>query len=96
MWRRKFLLSDGIRRGFMKQGHGESFDHEKSISVTKSGVWLLATQMPIKRPGWRKGKFALFWMLATGCGVDACPKADSPPLTIHGLKGLHAETAQSL
>ena len=26
---------------------------------------LLATENPIKRPGWWKGNFALFWMLAT-------------------------------
>ena len=41
---------------------------------------LLASLKPIKRPGWWKGKFALFWMLATlGEGrVEACPKASSP------------------
>ena len=33
--------------------------------VTKSGIRLLATQKPIKRQGWWKGKFALFWMPAT-------------------------------
>jgi len=51
MWKKKCLLSEQIRPDFRKQGHGESFDHEKNISVTKSRVWLLATQMPIKRPG---------------------------------------------
>ena len=33
--------------------------------VTVSGVQLLTTQKPVKRPAWWKGKFALFWMLAT-------------------------------
>ena len=33
--------------------------------VTESGIWLLIAQKPIKRPSWWKGKFALFWMLAT-------------------------------
>ena len=27
---------------------------------TRSGVRLISTQKPIKRPGWWKGKFALF------------------------------------
>ena len=31
-----------------------------TTNVTESGVWLLAVQNPIKRQGWRKGKFALF------------------------------------
>ena len=35
-------------------------------SVTESGVWLLASQKPIMRPGWWKWKFALFWMITTG------------------------------
>ena len=48
-------------------------------SVTKSGVQLLATQKPIKRPGWWKGKFALFWMLAT-MGEGRClSKGRLPP-----------------
>ena len=51
-----------------------------------------------------KGKFALFWMLATGeCGTDVCPKTDCPRLLhnqwarvfIAGGKGLHAGIAQS-
>ena len=33
------------------------------------GVLLLAAQKPIKRPGWWKEKFALFWMSATAVGV---------------------------
>ena len=45
------------------------------------GVWLLAAQKPVNRPGWWKGKFALFQMLATGGGsvADICRKADSLP-----------------
>ena len=34
-------------------------------NVTESRVQLLAAQKPIKRPGWWKGKFVLFWMPAT-------------------------------
>ena len=33
--------------------------------VTENGVRLLTTQKPLKRPCWWKGKFALFWILAT-------------------------------
>ena len=69
----------------------------------QDGVWLLAVQKPISRPGWWKGKFALFQMLATVV-VDVCPKADSPTLATSGARafinrrwewGLHRETAQS-
>ena len=47
------------------------------------GLWLLAAQKSVNRPGWWKKKFALFQMLATGAGgvvvvADICPKADSP------------------
>ena len=41
--------------------------HTHQGYVTKSGVWLLTAQKPIQRPGWRKGKFAFFWMPATQC-----------------------------
>ena len=46
------------------------------------GVWLLAAQKPINSPGWWKGKFALFQMLATGGGkvVNICSKADFPTI----------------
>ena len=68
----------------------------------QDGVWLLAVQKPISRPGWWKGKFALFQMLATVV-VDVCPKADSPTLATIGARGfinrrwewgLHTEAAQ--
>ena len=36
--------------------------------VIQSGVQLLTTQKPIKRPGWWKRKCASFWMPAMGCG----------------------------
>ena len=39
-----------------------------SSPVTETGVRLLAAQKPVKRQGWWKGKFALFWMPATGGG----------------------------
>ena len=77
-------------------------------SVTKNGVWLLAAQKPIKRPGWWKGKFVLFqcWQLGREEGrADFCPKSPSPrprPGWQPGGKcfyrwreGLHAERAQS-
>ena len=72
--------------------------------VTGSGVRLLAAQKPIKRPGWWRGKFALFWMLATGAGRmgNSCPKADSPTdnrwasaFIDRGKGGLCAEPAQA-
>ena len=34
-------------------------------SVIKSEVQLLTSQKSLKRPGWWKGKYALFWMLTT-------------------------------
>ena len=44
-------------------------------------VLLFSTQKPINRPGWWKGKSALFHMLATGgeTVVDICPMVDSTP-----------------
>ena len=45
---------------------------------------MLATPKP-EESGWRKGKFVLFWILATGGERgDSCPKADSFPLTTSG------------
>ena len=55
--------------------------------VTKSGVQFLTAQKTIKRPGWWKGKFVLFWMPATGVGEGWTPvqKLTSPTLlTISG------------
>ena len=34
-------------------------------SIMESGVLLLTALKPLKRQGWWKGKFALFWMPAT-------------------------------
>ena len=50
------------------------------VYLPNSGVWLLATEKPMKRPGWWEGKFAAFWMLATGWGSrkDSYPKTNSP------------------
>jgi len=41
-------------------------------------VWLLAARKSVNRPGWWKGKFALFHMLATAEErvADVCSKAD--------------------
>ena len=52
--------------------------------VTKSRVWLLAVQKPIKRQGWYKGKFVgllYFGYNGEGGGEDVCPKINSPPPT---------------
>ena len=58
-----------------------------SYCYQKGGVQLLGTPKPINRPGWWKGKFALFQTLATGgVRVDMCPKADSPPLKTSGTR----------
>ena len=74
------------------------------VHVTESGVWLLLVQKPIKRPGWWKGKFALFWMPAI-TGEGGCLSKGRPHRTptdnqgarafIDGGRGLHAETARS-
>ena len=53
--------------------------------ATENGIRLLATQKPTKRPGWWKGKFVLFQMLATGGGGWRTPvqSPTSPlPLTV--------------
>ena len=75
--------------------------------VTKSGVRLLAAQKPIKRPGWWREEFALFWMRqpwGVGGRVDTCPKTEFPPAPPHQSggksfcrqrEGANAETAQS-
>ena len=73
-----WLWADKV--GFVSWGNGqrETLDHlwastasmplrpEPQVTLLKAGVWLLATQKPMKRQGWWKAKFALFWMLATG------------------------------
>ena len=71
--------------------------------VTESGVRLLAAQKPIKKQGWWKGKFALFWIPATGGGEGRrlsegwLPPTDSQwaRAFIDRGRGLHAITAQS-
>ena len=76
-------------------------------SVTKRwdfGVWLLATQKPINRPGWWKGKFALFPMSAPATGEGEgihLSKGWLPALATSGARafinrrrGFHAEIAQ--
>ena len=71
------------------------------------GVWRLPAQKPINRPGWWKGKFALFQMLTTGGAggwqtfVQKLTLAPPPPK--QGVRtfvdrvgwGVHAETVQS-
>ena len=71
--------------------------------ITKSGVQLLTAQKPIKRQGWWKGKFALFWMLATGGGGGQTPVQRPTPPSYNQWarafmgwgRGLHAETVQA-
>ena len=36
------------------------------FTVSENGVWQLTAQKTVKRQDWWKGKFALFWMPATG------------------------------
>ena len=60
--------------------------------VSKSRIRLLAAQKLLKRPGWWKGKFALFWMLAARDGrADACPEVVCTTLTISGKELLEVE-----
>ena len=76
-------------------------------SVTKRWdfwVWLLATQKPLNRPGWWKGKFALFQMSAPATGEGEgrhLSKGWLPALAtsearafINRRRELHAEIAQ--
>lgn len=70
-----------------------------SIYVTKInivGVWLLAAQKPITRPGWWKGNFALFQMLATGGGghADVCQEA-TPPTPATSEAGLYKQKEEA-
>ena len=68
-------------------------------AVTETGVQLLATQKPVKRLNWWKGKLALFWMPATqGRGrVDTYPEAISPPpMTISGQELLQLDGGVSM
>ena len=60
--------------------------------LPKEGVHLLATLKPIKRQGWWKGKFALFWRPATwGEGgrlsKGQLPRADGARAFIGGGRG---------
>ena len=76
----------GTEPGALALGE-RSFSHwtaRASPWVTeRCGVWLLAAPKPVNRPGWWKGKFALFQMPATWgqdkVFRDICPKADFPP-----------------
>ena len=73
-------------------------------TVTKVG-WLLAPQKPVKRPGWWKGKFALFWIPAMGSWGRLLSKGWLSPCHPHDTqwartfidrgRGLHAKTTQS-
>ena len=69
--------------------------------INESGVQLLTAQKPIKRPGWWKGTFGLFWMQVCVLGGRWIPvqRLTPPPLTMGGQellqRGLHVETVQS-
>ena len=63
-----------------------AFAERLCIKNNQNGVQLLATQKPIKRPGWWEAKLVLFWMLATlgGVGNRGPPvqrSTSSPPPT---------------
>ena len=63
-----------------------------NISVTESGVRLLAAQKPIKKQGWWKGNFALFWMLATGEGGGLTPVQRLTPFSRQsGIKSIYRQ-----
>ena len=64
-------------------------------SVTESGIQLPATPNPIKRQGWWKGKFALFWMQATRGRVDSCPKSDTHYKWVRAFIGEGGSSKQS-
>ena len=49
---------------------GRCLNHEGGAVTEKCGVWLLTAQNPVNRPGWWKGMFALFWILANWEGVE--------------------------
>ena len=68
--------------------------YQKSVC----GVWLLTTQKPIKRPGWWKGKFALFQMLATGGGghADVCSKTHSLHTSNQWGEGFYRQKEEAL
>lgn len=53
-------------------------------TVTESGDQMLASWKPIKRQGWWKGKFALFWMPVTDGAGGLLSKGWLPPWTIKG------------
>ena len=67
--------------------------YQKSVC----GVWLPTTQKPIKRPGWWKGKFALFQMLATGGGghADVCSKTHSLHTSNQWGKGFYRQKEEA-
>ena len=70
---------------FSHVARGGQTDGNPSENGTERGVQLLrAWKLMLGRRGWWKGKFALFWRLAT-VGlvgrVDSCPKSDSPLTT---------------
>ena len=89
---------------FLKLEFTDVFSREYTSSVvTESGGPDARCSKASKEASWWKGKFALFWMLATGAvreggravqrltSFDSCPKADFPRLTISGQKPLSAE-----
>ena len=68
----------------------------------RCGVWLLTAQKPVNRPGWWKGKFALFQMLTGGQEGGPLSQGRLTSLAAGGARafidrrrGLRAETSQS-
>ena len=64
-------------------------------------VQLFTAQRPINRPGWWKGKFALFQMLTAGQEGGRLSQGRLTPLAAGGARaftdrrGLHVETSQA-
>ena len=58
--REMVLGLEGQAEEAVRFGAGHDKNRPVSPRITKNGIQLLAAQKPIKRQGWRKGKFALF------------------------------------
>ena len=74
------LRVPGFGRGRWALAPGSKGEIQLSTTFwTCEDSHLVTQPKPLKRPGWWKGKFALFWMPARGGGAvpDTCPKTDS-------------------
>ena len=53
-----------------KQKQNSSWSSQIECWEDQTEVWLLIAQKPLNSPGWWKGMFALFWILANWEGVE--------------------------